>query len=271
MIHPPKLACCNFISSETRLKEFALDYGFDGIDWSFTGENLPRTRTEEAELAKTISGLYPLDMRYHCFFLNTDVGAVDPDEAHGAVNMLRSVCRLISKLNGRVVTIHIGLGRDSTGDLSWEKTLAGIASIVRSAANLGIRVCVENLAWGWTSRPSLFEKVIRKTGCWATLDIGHARVSPMVLDRLHELNDFVSPHPERFLNAHVYHEETSDGHVPPRRLSDLEDRLQRLSDLPLCDWWVLELRDEEPLLHTLGVVREFVDSHFSRADGLSVA
>ncbi len=271
VINPPKLACCNFFSSETRLKEFALDYGFHGIDWSFTAENLPRTRTEEAELVKTISGLYPLDIRYHCFFLNTDVGAVDPEEAHGAMNMYRSACRLISKLRGKVVTIHIGLGRDSTSDLSWEKTLTGIASVVRFAANLGIRVCVENLAWGWTSRPNLFEKVIRKTGSWATLDIGHARVSPMVVDRHHELNDFVSPHPERFLNAHVYHEETSEGHVPPQQLSDLEDRLRRLSKLPLCDWWVLELRAEEPLLQTLRVAREFLRSYFSRVSDRSVA
>lgn len=271
MLNPPKLACCNFLSPTTRLKEFALDLGFQGIDWSFTSENLPRTRIEEMALVKTISDLYPLDIRFHCFFLMTDLGAVDPDEARTAMDMFRSVCRLISKLRGKVVTIHIGLGRDSTRSLSWEKTVTGISSLVRFAANLGIRVCVENLAWGWTSRPELFEKLIRKTGCWATLDIGHARVSPTVVDRLHEVGDFVSPHPERFLNAHVYHEETSEGHQPPGQLSDLEHRLLLLTELPLCDWWVLELRDEEPLLQTLRVAREFVHTHFFNESKLSVA
>ncbi len=270
MANPPKLACCNFLSPTERLKEFALDNGFHGVDWSFTTENLPRTRLEETALVKTIADLYPLEIRYHYFFLNSDVGAVDHDEARTAMNRFRSVCRLISKLKGRVVTIHVGLGRDSTSDLSWEKTLTGISSIVRFAANLGIQVCVENLAWGWTSRPELFEKLIRKTGCWATLDIGHARVSPTVMDRFHELDDFVSPHPERFLNAHVYHEETREGHVPPKELADLEDRVLLLTELPLCDWWVLELRDEEPLLQTLRIVQEFVRSHFSEVSELSV-
>ncbi|MDQ7781635.1 MAG: TIM barrel protein [Desulfomonilaceae bacterium] len=262
-LNPPKLACCNFLSPANRVKEFALDHGFQGVDWSFTEDNLPRTQTEETALVKTIADLHPLEVRYHCFFLNTDVGALEPGEAPEAVNKFRSVCRLVSKLRGGVVTIHIGLGRDSTRDLSWEKTLVGISSIVRFAADLGIRVCVENLAWGWTSRPDLFEKLIRKTGCRATLDIGHARVSPSVVDRFNEIDDFVSPHPERILNAHVYHEETPEGHVPPDRLSDLEDRLLLLAGLPLCDWWVLELRDEEPLLQTLRVVREFVHSRFS--------
>ena len=220
----------------------------------------PEAVRRNSELVKIIASLYPLQVRYHCFFLNTDLGTIDRREAQSTLILYRDVCRLISKLRGGVVTIHVGLGRDSTEDLSWERTLEGISEIVRFAANLGIRVCVENLAWGWTSRPALFEKLVRKTGCWTTLDIGHARVSPSVVDRLHELEDFVSPHPEKVLNAHVYHEETSEGHVPPTQLSDLEDRLRLLSTLPLCDWWVLELREEEPLLQTLAVVEKFVEA-----------
>ncbi len=46
--------------------------------------------------------------------------------------------------------------------------------------------------------------------------------------------------------------------MPPRTLSDLKDRLEMVSRLPLCNWWVLELREKEPLLMTLGVVREFL-------------
>ena len=172
-------------------------------------------------------------------------------------------------MRGKIVTIHVSLGRDSTTDLSWEKTIGGVARLVRFAANLGIRVCVENLAWGWTSRPALFEKLIRKTGCWATLDIGHARVSPSVVGQLHDLEDFVSPHPERFLNAHVYHEETAAGHVAPRGVSDVEGRLRLLTELPLCDWWVLELREERALLQTLEVVQEFLQLAFREEGDIS--
>lgn len=270
MTNNPTLACCNFFDDPGILKEFALDHGFQGIDWSFHSENLPRSRAEESDLVSTISSLYPLKVRYHCFFLKTDVGAEDELESEHAMEAYRDVCRLVSKLGGKVVTIHVTLGRDSTDDLSWDKTVEGISSLVRFAANVGIRICVENLAWGWTSRPALFEKLLRKTGCWATLDIGHAQVSPSVVDQLHTLEDFVTPYPERFLNAHVYHEETAHGHVPPEHLSDIEERLNLLSSLPLCDWWVLELREEQALKQTLPVVREYLRHNQERDHALRV-
>lgn len=256
----PKLACCNFIPETTLLKEFALEHGFDGVDWSFTLEDRPRSPAEESSLAKTISDLYPLEVRYHCAFKKTDIGDVSQAEAQNAVRIFESVCRLVSKLGGRFLTIHVGLGRDSTIDLSWQRTIEGLAKIVRFANGLGVRLCLENLAWGWTSRPELFEKLIRKSGSWATLDIGHARVSPSVRSQHYQLEDFVAPHPERFLSAHIYHEEQGTRHLSAVRLTDLEDRLHLLRKLPLCDWWVLELRQEEPLLSTLEMVRHFLDS-----------
>jgi hypothetical protein len=38
----------------------------------------------------------------------------------------------------------------------------------------------------------------------------------------------------------------------------LQDRLDLLFRLPLCNWWVLELREEAPLFTTLQVVEEFL-------------
>ena len=123
-----------------------------------------------------------------------------------------------------------------------------------------LRLCLENLAWGWTSRPELYEKLLRKSGAWATLDIGHAQVCPSVASQQYRVEDFVQPQPERFCNAHVYDAENSHGHIPPRRLEDIRDRLDLLGSLPLCDWWVLELREEEALHTTLAIIKE----HFSQ-------
>jgi sugar phosphate isomerase/epimerase len=253
----PKLACCNFIPDVKHLKEFALEHGFEGVDWSFTPENLPRSPREESALVKTISSLHPLEVRYHCAFKRTDLGDANAEEAENAMRVFRRVCRLVSKLGGRFLTIHVGLGRNSTSNLLWDRTVERLTDVVRFANNVGVRLCLENLAWGWTSRPELFEKLIRKSGSWATLDIGHARVSPSVMSQHYELEDFVAPHSERFLNAHVYHEEEEDRHLPPMKVTDIGDRLHLLRKLPLCNWWVLELREEKPLLDTLGVVREF--------------
>lgn len=254
-----KLTCCNFIPDVKEQRRFALHHGFDGIEWSFDPESMPESPDQESALARTISSLRPLEVRYHCPFKEVDVGVEDGAEAQRAVRILRNVCRLVSKLGGRYLTLHVGLGRDSTVDLSWDETLARLSDLVSFAANLGVRVCLENLSRGWTSRPELFEKLIRKTGAWGTLDVGHAQVSPSVTADVYRVEDFVAPHPEVFLSAHIYHEETPrDGHIPPTTLGDIEERLALLTELPLCEWWLLELREEGALIQTLRMVREFL-------------
>jgi hypothetical protein len=62
----------------------------------------------------------------------------------------------------------------------------------------------------------------------------------------------------RILNAHIYHIEKEDRHHPPEYPSDLEGRLQLLQRLPVCDWWVIELRDEPSILKTLRAIRQFL-------------
>jgi sugar phosphate isomerase/epimerase len=240
------------------LRQFALDLGFTGLDWTFTLENLPDGPAQEAEMARALSRLHPLMVRYHLAFQGMDLGDENPEEARRAAQVFREACRLISKLGGRFVTIHVGgLGRESSFDLCWQSTLQALQELVQYARRLRLRLCVENLAVGWSSRPKLYEKLLSLTGAWATLDLGHARACQAVQSGGWRVRDFVSPHPERFVNAHIYHEETEAGHVPPANLAEMEDRLRLLDTLPLCDWWVLELREEEALRQTLSVVSEY--------------
>lgn len=265
----PKLACCNLIADIPRLKAFALEHGFDGIDWSFTPENLPQTPAEESALFRSIQGLAPLEVRYHCAFHKTDLGDTDEERAKNAMILFQHLCRIVSKMNGHYLTLHVGLGRNTTHHLSWDRTIRRLTKLVQIASAMNVRICLENLAWGWTSRPDLYEKLIRKSGAWGTLDIGHARVSPSIKSQIFEIEDFISPHPERFLNAHVYHTETSQGHLPPSKIDDLEARLELLSRLQLCTWWVLELHEEAALLQTLKFVRQFLRRH-AREKALTV-
>jgi sugar phosphate isomerase/epimerase len=252
------LACCNFLP-DGQLRDFAIEHGFGGVDWTFNLKNFPETPAAESALALAITWLHPLKPRYHCAFERRDLGAEDPEETGRTMQLFQKVCHLVAKLGGRSITIHVGgLGRESAFDLCWQKTLAGLTMLVHMANKLGIKLCIENLAWGWTSRPDLFEKLIHLPGAWATLDVGHARVSPAVRSGLFRVKDFVAPHPERFINAHIYHEETEDGHMPPQSLTDLQDRLDLIVRLPNCKWWVLELREEGALFTTLQVVEEFL-------------
>jgi sugar phosphate isomerase/epimerase len=261
----PKLACCNFFPDVKQLKEFALDHGFDGVDWTLRPEDLPRNRKQLLSLMGRISVLKHLEIRYHLSFKLWDLGHKDKGKAEDAVKAFSQACRLVSRLGGRLMTVHIGLGRDSMEEISWERTLTNLTNLADLARILGIRVCLENLARGWTSRPDLYEKLIRKTKCWGTLDIGHAQVCGSVTSQSYDIEDFALPHPERILNAHIYDKETVEGHAPPAEIADLYERLQLLRTLPLCDWWVLELRDEKSLLQTLDCVRGFLQSCPERA------
>jgi sugar phosphate isomerase/epimerase len=255
----PKLAICNFIPDVDVLKKTAMSHGFSGVDWTFKPEDLPAGSLDESRLLKKISRLHPLEVRYHCAFKGIDFGDADEVRAGAAMEAYRNVCRMVSRLDGRFMTVHLGLGPRPAGELSWERSVEALAELVEYAERLGVCVCLENLASGWSSRPELFEKLIRKSGAGVTLDIGHARVSPSVETRHYDFDDFVSPHRERIFNAHIYHEERENGHLPPEAVDDVMDRLWLLSCLP-CDWWVLELREEAALLSTLRVVREFMDA-----------
>jgi sugar phosphate isomerase/epimerase len=168
----PKLAMCNIFSDVDRLKEFAREHGFSGIDWSFDMLALPETPAEESMWAKQLSRLGSFEIRYHCPFYKIDLGHNEPWKARAAEALFRRIIRLVSKAQGKYLTIHIGLGRNSTQPLSWEATTQNLARLVRYGADRGVRICLENLAEGWTSRPDIFEKLVRRGGTAVTFDIG---------------------------------------------------------------------------------------------------
>ena len=263
----PKLALCNIFSDVDKLKAFALENGFSGIDWSFDVRAIPNTPGEESKWVSDMSALRPLEVRYHCPFYRIDLGHSDPWEAKTAEAIFRRIIHFVSKAEGKYLTIHIGLGHDSTEPLSWEATIENLRRIVYYGANRGVRVCLENLAWGWTSRPHLFEKLVRGSGTAVTFDIGHAYSCDSVCSYQYEIEDFVSPHADKVVNAHVYHKERSGvGHIPPNRMEDIEDRLDILQQVG-CDWWVIEIKDVDQLLQTKEIVREYlITSHLKNAD-----
>jgi sugar phosphate isomerase/epimerase len=256
----PKLAMCNIFPEVNKLRAFALDHGFSGIDWSFDMATLPDASEQESEWSKGISVLAPLEVRYHCPFYRTDLGHEDPSKAKAAETVFHQIIRLVSKVKGQYLTIHIGQGRDSTQPLSWEATTDNLARVVQFGALHGVKVCLENLALGWTSRPDLFEKLVRRGGAAVTLDIGHAHVSESISSHHYNIEDFVTPHADLVFNAHVYHTEVPGlGHKPPERIEEIEDRLDLLRGIG-CNWWVLEVRETDGLLG----MKKMIDSYLAR-------
>ena len=249
---------CNIFPEVDRLRDFAFENGFIGIDWSFDLDRLPETTMQESRWAREQAMLSSLEVRYHCPFYQIDLGHDDPVLSKKAEAVFRRIIRLVSKVGGRYLSIHIGLGLDSTEPLSWETTLNNLRRLVQFGAVHRVRVCLENLAWGWTSKPNLFEKLIRLSGAGVTLDIGHAHVCESVRSQQYAVEDFVTPHPERVINAHIYHRESSrSGHVPPESLKELEDRLDLLREIG-CPWWVIEMREINGLLATKRIVDSYL-------------
>jgi len=115
----PKLALCNFMKDIHELRSLAASLGLAGVDWTFTLEDLPRDSAGESRLADVIAGLEPLEIRYHCAFEGIDLGDADPRKAEHAMEIFKRVCRVVSRVNGRFMTIHMGLGRASMNGLLW--------------------------------------------------------------------------------------------------------------------------------------------------------
>jgi len=254
----PKLALCNFVSDVEELRHLALENGFEGIDWTIAPDDIPERVGDDKDFAARMEALRPLEVRYHLYLKNLEIGNLDPLAAERDRATFMRTIRMVGLAGGRCVTAHIGLTRERVRPVSWQRALQDLTDLSAYAKSLGIRLCVENLPWGWTSRPNLFEKILRKTGCWGTIDIGHAAASECVRDYVYDVADFVSPHPHRFINAHIYHQEINGEHIPPRSVEDLYDRLNLLLGLPLCTWWVLEMRSKQGVLQTLQVVLDFL-------------
>ena len=254
----PKLVMGNIFSDPEQIKQFADKHGFEGVEWSFDLETLPGTPAAESEWVRRLSVFTPLEVRYHCPFHQIDLGHENPAEAEAAIALFRRIIRLVSKAGGKYLSIHIGLGRDTTEPLSWDETVENLGRVVQFGQGQRVQICLENLAWGWTSRPNLFEKLIRKSGAGVTFDIGHAYECEAVRSRQYAIEDFVTPHADRVMNAHIYHRELEDiGHRPPERLADVKDRIALVNSTG-CEWWVLELRDAESLLQTKRIVEAFL-------------
>lgn len=254
----PKLAAPNLITDPETMRQFAADHGFDGIDWSFDMAHLPSTPAEESGWARGQELLKPFEVRYHCPFSQTDIGHEDPDIEASAMGIFQRMIRLVSKARRKYLSIHVGLGHDTTTILSWESTIRNLRKLVRLGREAGVTICLENLAWGWSSKPNLFEKLVRRSGAGVTFDFGHAVSCESVMSKAYAVKDFITPHRDRVVNAHIYHrEEPEVGHIPPERVEDISYRLDLLKRTP-CSWWVLELRIADDLLKTKTIVEEYL-------------
>jgi sugar phosphate isomerase/epimerase len=263
----PKLVAPNLFSDPETMRNFAMDHGFDGIDWSIDLSRLPETPAEASQWVEQQDLLNPLEVRYHCPFQQVDIGHEDKASRNYAMDIFRRMIRLVAKARKKYLSLHVGLGHDTTKILSWDATVRNLRELVQFGAECGVTVALENLIWGWSSKPNLFEKLVRRSGACVTVDIGHAHACESVQSQAYGVRDFISPHAEKIINAHIYHYEVPNvGHIPPARLADIVNRLDLLMQTP-CRWWVLEIRVADELLRTKAIVETYRNALLQNAAG----
>lgn len=243
-----------FCKDAATVAHFAKNSGFGGVDWSL-GLNL-----SEGEFLEEMAKLRGFEVRYHCFWPRIDIAYAD-QRADQAMHLYKQVVRLVSKANGRYITIHIGLGQSSSEELDWEKAIMNLSNLVRFGREREVTMCLENITGTWTSDPKKFRILIESTGAGVTLDIGHVYACRKDKPIEDFFESYVLPNKDLILNAHIYHTEIAGkGHVAPQSLDQIFDRLRLLRSVTNCDWWVIELPKAEDILKTRDLLIRFLSS-----------
>ena len=249
----PNIALCNIFDQDAeRLAEFAATHGFSAIDWSIDPA-LP----EEIFLS-LMQVLAEFQVRYHCRFHGIDVAYLDQRGDDSLALLLRTVDQ-VARAGGRHMTVHCGLGNPTGAGIDVTRAIDNLAILVEHGRRNGVAVALENLTTPPTHDPALFRRMVMESDAFVTIDIGHAHAVGERLSHDNICRDYVLPHRDRILNAHIYHTELDGyGHLPPDDLTDLHHRLELLSLAKSCDWWVIELLKPAEILHTRNLLQNYL-------------
>jgi len=251
----PQIAMCNLYDQDAeRLVEFASRNGFSAIDWSID-PSLP-----EKEFFSRMKRLEDFQLRYHCRFHGVDVAYVDR-RGDDALDLLMRTVDQVAGAGGKHMTVHSGLGNPSGEGIDPFRAIDNLSVLVEHGNGSGVAVALENLTTPLTNDPLQFRHIISESSAYVTLDIGHAHAVGNLTSRGDLFGDYILPHRDRILNAHVYHTELDGyGHVPPEGLSDICKRLDLLGTAPSCDWWVIELMNPAEVLHTRDLLLSYLSA-----------
>jgi sugar phosphate isomerase/epimerase len=253
----PRIAMCNIYDQDAeKLAEFASRNGFSGIDWSID-PSLP-----EREFLSHMKLLAGFQLRYHCRFHGVDVAYSDRRGDDSLDLLIRTVDR-VAQAGGRHMTVHTGLGNPCGEGIDLARAIDNLSVLVAHGNRSGVAVALENLTTPLTNDPLMFRRIVAESGAFVTIDIGHAHAIRNLHPRMNICSEYILPHRERVLNAHIYYTELEGyGHIPPANLEEISSRLDLLTLAESCDWWVIELMSPEELLRTRDLLRSYFDCRF---------
>jgi len=247
-----RLAIRNIFDQDAdRLADFAHLNGFACVDWS-----IDQHQSEHAFISR-MERLRTFEIRFHCPFHGVDIGYAD-ERADTSLEVLTKTMERIALVGGKHMTVHTGFGRVADNELDFRRAATNLRTLVVRGARCGVLISLENLTAHWTSDPELFHELVEQSGAGVTLDIGHAHVCSFRNPDSNVYERYINPHRDRIVNAHIYHTEQSGfGHVAPRGIEDLYDRLELLKGAASCTWWVIELEKESDILRTRDLLNHY--------------
>ena len=195
-----------------------------------------------------------IPVRYHGFLPGYEIGHQDGGIRERAMNMHRSLLKVMCGLGQPVITVHIGL--NPADEINPEKAVENLTELVEYAGSLGITVCLENLRRGPTSHPENVSEWARESGAMITFDVGHAVSCQRVLDGELTALEFLEIVSDRLWEAHLYEREI-DRHYPPHNMTLLGPIVDRLLGTR-CRWWTLELDDYAEALKTRELLLDYL-------------
>ncbi|SEM50210.1 Sugar phosphate isomerase/epimerase [Syntrophus gentianae] len=251
----PRIALCNIFDQDVEpLAEFASRNNFSAIDWSID-PFLP-----ESEFLSRMKRLEDFSLRYHCRFHGVDVAYAD-SRGDAALDLLTRTVDLVAETGGKHMTVHSGLGNPTGEGIDESRAIDNLSILVEHGNRQGVAVALENLTTPLTNDPLRFRRIVSESNAYVTIDIGHAHAVGDASSRKSIFDDYIFPHRDRILNAHIYHTELEGyGHVPPERLSDIDGRLDLLGTASFCDWWVIELTDPAEVLRTRDLLQIYLSA-----------
>ncbi|MEW6376775.1 MAG: TIM barrel protein [Thermodesulfobacteriota bacterium] len=261
----PTIAISNRIFSSTQdLIDYAFENNLWAIDYSFPfdTQNFLDLRKEVVFIEKIAE--MGFEIRFHCPFKSIEIAHTDKDFANYSLQILNACVDIAVEFGVRFLTTHIGLGFKSANELDYETSLKNLSSLVNYGERGEITVCLENLTSGWTNNPHSFLELIEKTGASVTFDLGHSNSSPWFIENEGGSVEFLRSIASYIVNAHIYEKEEIDEltgqpyHVPPHDLDSIRPLLLALIDTK-CDWWLIELKIQDQVDHTLSLLRSFLD------------
>lgn len=239
--------------------KYAKSFGYRGIDWYLEFYRISSWKGSRDKFFNAIRDSKLL-YSFHAPVNDAQIAIKDQIYSKVAFDYLKMYIDFLGEVSPANLTIHIGSRDIPLEDLSWDNAMDSLKRLVEHGHSKNVRICVENLAYGWTSNPELLMQIAESTDTYITFDIGHTTGGPWVRENNGTSLEFLDIIASRVLNAHVYEYENDRGeHEVPVDDSKISPVLDRLSDIG-CNWWVLELSTYKDTEDTLTVIKKYLES-----------